>query len=70
MADERVPSVIGRRVGAYDVVSLLGAGGMGEVTNRQQYAVAPDGQSFIMNAAPDSDNSAPVTIILNWKPKP
>ena len=31
MAEDAPPSLIGRRLGAYEVLSLLGAGGMGEV---------------------------------------
>ena len=31
LADERVRSLVGRRVGPYELLSLLGSGGMGEV---------------------------------------
>ena len=31
LAEERVQSIVGRRVAHYEVLSLLGAGGMGEV---------------------------------------
>jgi serine/threonine protein kinase len=31
MADDAAPSLIGRRLGTYEILSLLGAGGMGEV---------------------------------------
>lgn len=37
--------------------------------NRQQYIVSPDGQRFLMNA-PTNDVASPITLILNWKPKP
>ena len=38
-------------------------------TNRQQYAVSPDGQSFVMNSVLDEARTSPITVILNWKPK-
>jgi Tol biopolymer transport system component len=38
-------------------------------TNRQQYAVSPDGQSFVMNSIVDEATTSPITVILNWKPK-
>jgi len=38
-------------------------------TNRQQYMVAPDGQSFVMNSVLGEATSSPITVILNWKPK-
>jgi len=37
-------------------------------TNRQQYSVAPDGRSFLMNSVPAGTNSSPITVILNWRP--
>lgn len=37
-------------------------------TNRQQYAVSPDGQSFVLNSALDTARTSPITVILNWKP--
>jgi hypothetical protein len=38
-------------------------------TNRQQYMVAPDGQSFVMNSVLGEASTSPITVILNWKPK-
>jgi eukaryotic-like serine/threonine-protein kinase len=35
---------------------------------RQQYMVAKDGQSFVMNSVIESGNASPITVILNWKP--
>ena len=43
-------------------------GGAVQARNRQQYAVAEDGQRFLMNAMPDESTSV-ITVILNWKPK-
>jgi Tol biopolymer transport system component len=37
-------------------------------TNRQQYAVSPDGQSFVLNSTLDTAGTSPITVILNWKP--
>jgi Tol biopolymer transport system component len=39
-------------------------------TNRQQYAVSPDGESFVMNSAVEEPSAAPLVVILNWKPQP
>jgi hypothetical protein len=36
---------------------------------RQQYAVSPDGQSFVMHSILGEASSSPITVILNWKPK-
>jgi serine/threonine protein kinase len=38
-------------------------------TNRQQYMVSPDGQSFVMNSVVGEASSSPITVILNWKPR-
>jgi hypothetical protein len=38
-------------------------------TNRQQYMVGPDGQSFVMNSVLGEAKTSPITVILNWKPK-
>ena len=35
---------------------------------RQQYAVSPDGQSFVMHSVVGEASSSPITVILNWKP--
>ena len=39
-------------------------------TNRQQYAVSPDGQSFVMNSVVGEAGASPITVILNWQPRP
>ena len=36
---------------------------------RQQYAVSPDGQSFVMQSVVGGASASPITVILNWKPK-
>lgn len=65
----------GRRLGPYEIQSRVGAGGMGEVYNpeapilhRHQYAVSPDGNSFVMHTVVGEASSPPVTVILNRQP--
>jgi len=36
---------------------------------RQQYAVSPDGQRFLINKVVEEVVTTPITIILNWKPE-
>ena len=38
--------------------------------NRQQYMVSPDGQSFVMNSIVGEASASPITVMLNWKPRP
>ena len=38
-------------------------------TNKQQYAVAPDGESFMLNSVLGDATASPITVILNWAPK-
>lgn len=33
---------------------------------RQQYAVFPDGQEFLMSVLPDENDMPPLTVIMNW----
>jgi eukaryotic-like serine/threonine-protein kinase len=37
---------------------------------RQQYLVSADGQSFVLNSYVTEGSASPITVILNWKPKP
>src|SRR5262245_34332807 len=47
------------------------AGGSVSVTNnKQQYAVSSDGQRFLVNLDVDEGAASPITLILNWHPKP
>ena len=41
-----------------------------DATGLTQYAVSPDGQQFLMNRLIEDLVTTPVTLILNWKPKP
>jgi serine/threonine protein kinase len=36
---------------------------------RHQYAVAPDGQRFLINVVTEEAVSSPISLILNWKPR-
>jgi Tol biopolymer transport system component len=36
---------------------------------KQQYAVAPDGQLFLINSLPAEATASPVTLVLNWNPE-
>jgi len=38
-------------------------------TNRQQYAVSANGQTFVMNSVLGEGSTSPITVILNWKPR-
>jgi Tol biopolymer transport system component len=37
---------------------------------RPQYTVSADGQRFLMNTVTGEANASPITVVLNWKPKP
>ncbi len=45
-------------------------GSMAINTNRQQYMVTRDGQSFVMNSVLGAPSTSPITVILNWQPTP
>ena len=45
-------------------------GGAVSGLDRQQYVVSPDGQRFLMSVVPEDPNPPPITVILNWKPRP
>jgi Tol biopolymer transport system component len=45
-------------------------GGAIQTGNLQQYVVSRDGQRFLMNTLAEGDKPSPITVILNWKPKP
>jgi dipeptidyl aminopeptidase/acylaminoacyl peptidase len=45
-------------------------GGAISGTDRQQYVVSPDGQRFLMSVVPEDPNPPPITVILNWRPRP
>jgi Tol biopolymer transport system component len=37
------------------------------VNRRNQYVVARDGQRFLVNISAEDENSAPITVVLNWQ---
>jgi eukaryotic-like serine/threonine-protein kinase len=45
-------------------------GGAVSTTDRQQYVVSPDGQRFLMSVLPEDPNPPPITVVLNWRPRP
>ena len=45
-------------------------GNPGGSVNRQLYVVAAGGHSFVMNSATGEANASPITVILNWNPRP
>ena len=47
------------------IVSSVGIG----TNNRPQYAVSRDGR-FLINQVVEESTTAPITLVLNWKPKP
>ncbi len=36
---------------------------------RQQYAVLPDAQSFVLQSVVGQGSSSPIVVILNWRPR-
>ena len=44
------------------------AGGPMPGNNKQQYAVSPDGQRFLVNLDAGESTASPITLILNWHP--
>jgi hypothetical protein len=37
------------------------------VNRRNQYVVTRDGQRFLVNISAEDENSAPITVVLNWQ---
>ena len=37
------------------------------VDRRNQYAITRDGQRFLVNVSAEDENSAPITVVLNWQ---
>ena len=66
----------GTRLGRFEVLAPIGAGGMGEVYrgrdtrlkregNTHQYDVAKDGR-FLVNSLVDGIAATPLTLVVNW----
>jgi Tol biopolymer transport system component len=45
------------------------SGGGTNTYTKPQYDVAPDGR-FLINTITDASTTAPITLLLNWKPRP
>ena len=45
------------------------AGGVLQAVSRQQYTPSLDGSRFLMHTVSGEPQSAPITVILNWRPK-
>ena len=41
-------------------------GGSPRDNNKEQYAVTPDGNRFLVNITSDETTGSPVTVVLNW----
>ncbi len=50
-------------------VGLFAAGIGSTAANRHEYAVAPDGQSFVVNSELRGPTAPPISVILNWRPQ-
>jgi hypothetical protein len=61
-----MPLPPGARLGPYEIVVSVGAGGMGEHIVFRQYAAAKDGKRFLVNVPDRSTPTPPITVILNW----
>jgi Tol biopolymer transport system component len=61
-----------RNVEAGTPVRLFGTrvGGWAGGLPGAQYVVSPDGQRFLMNTLSGEAVTSPITVILNWKPRP
>jgi eukaryotic-like serine/threonine-protein kinase len=62
----------GQSIEAGAAVSLFAThvGGAIQGPDKQQYVVSRDGQRFLMNTIAEGDKPSPITVILNWRPKP
>jgi len=56
----------GTRLGPYEIVGPLGAGGMNVDAVRDQFAVTHDGQRFLFQVPVSQGERVPITVVLNW----
>ena len=74
-ADDRLMAVPMRRDPSGSAVQpgppqplfLTNVGSTAPNTNRHQYMVSPDGQSFVLNSQPEQTVAPPIKVILNWR---
>ena len=45
------------------------AGGPVNGLFKQNYAVSPDGQRFLVNVTAEESTTSPINVIYNWKPQ-
>ena len=58
------------RVGTAAPLFPTHVGGALQATSGQQYFASPDGRRFLMNTLLEGAPAAPITLILNWNPRP
>jgi dipeptidyl aminopeptidase/acylaminoacyl peptidase len=61
-----IDSAAGQKLGTGKPIPLFRTRLVGVDTPKQQYAVAPDGQRFLMNVLAEETNVPPITIVQNW----
>jgi dipeptidyl aminopeptidase/acylaminoacyl peptidase len=61
-----IGSAAGRKLGTGKPMPLFRTRLSGVDQPKQQYAVAPDGQRFLMNVLAEETNVPPITIVQNW----
>ena len=40
------------------------------IDRTNHYVVTPDGQRFLVNISAEDENSAPITVVVNWQATP
>jgi hypothetical protein len=65
-----VPLSTGTCVGAYEIVALLGAGGMGEAYRVRRQTGSPrraqDPEHWLAIVSDRPDSARPLTVVQNW----
>ncbi len=74
MAAPITPAAAGQPLEAGTPVALfptrIAGGAVPGTVLKHQYAVAPDGQRFLINVTTEEAVTSPITLILHWKPGP